>query len=123
MHFQDQVPAPAPKVTPKKEAIQEPVGRRTHSQAQPSEQPIAHRTQLQIKQALSVTPSQASQLKLPRELLALWCMTDTSLDHIAMPVLDQDTGDAIEYHQLRRHPNYIYIWETSYCNEIGRLFQ
>ena len=40
-----------------------------------------------------------------------------------MPVLDPDTGDTMEYRQLRRYPKYIYIWKTSYFNELGRLFQ
>ena len=60
---------------------------------------------VQLKQALSVTPSQAAQLIFPRGLLALWCMTVTSLEHIDMPVLDPDTGEKLEYRQLRRHLN------------------
>ena len=30
---------------------------------------------------------------------------------------------AAEYRQLRYHPKYQKIWEESYCNELGRLFQ
>ena len=123
MHVQDQVPAPAPRVTPNKEAIQEPVGRHTRSQYQRSDQHIARLMRSQLKQALSVTPAQSAELKLPRELLALWCMSETSLDHIDMPVLDPDNGDTMEYRQLRRHPNYRYIWETLYCNDLGHLCQ
>ena len=122
VHFQDQVPEPDTRVPPKKEAIQEPVGHRTHSQSHTSEQPIARRTRSQLKQALSVTLSQASQIKFPRELLAIWCMPVTSLEHIAMPVLDPETGETLEYRQLHRHPKYRYIWETSYCNELRRLY-
>ena len=91
VHMQDQVPAPAPRVNPKKDIDQEPVVRRTRSQYQTSEQPIARRTQSQLKQALTVTQAQAAQQKYPKELLALWCTPETSLDHLAMPVLDPNT--------------------------------
>ena len=113
VQFQYQVPVPSPSVPPNNEATQEPVGQRTHSQSHLPEQPIARRMRSQLKQALSVTPSQAAQLKFPRELLALWCMPVTSMEHISMPVLDPDTGDTLEYRQLRRHPKYRNIWETS----------
>ena len=69
--MQDQVLAPAPRVNPKKEPDQEPLGCRTRSQYQTTEQPIARRTRLQLKQALTVTPAQAAQQKTPKELLAL----------------------------------------------------
>ena len=123
VHIQNQVPAPAPRVNPKKYPVQEPVGRCTRSQYQTSEQPIARRTRSQLKQSLTVTPAQAAQHKLPKELLALCCTPETSLDHLAMSVLDPETGNTMEYRQLRRHPKYKKIWETSYCNELGRLFQ
>ena len=77
----------------------------------------------QRKQALTVTLTQAAQLKFPKELLAMWCTPETSLDHLAMPVLDLDTGNTMEYRQLRRHPKYKHILETSYCNELGRICQ
>ena len=40
-----------------------------------------------------------------------------------MPVLDPDTVNTMEYRQMRRHPKYKQIWETSYCNELCRLCQ
>ena len=40
-----------------------------------------------------------------------------------MPVLDAETGKTLEYRQLRQHPKYKDIWEQSYSNELGRLFQ
>ena len=40
-----------------------------------------------------------------------------------MPVFNPDTGETLEYRQLRCHPKYRCIWETSYCNELGRLCQ
>ena len=40
-----------------------------------------------------------------------------------MPVLDKETGKTLEFRQLRNHPKYKEIWNTSYCNELGRLCQ
>ena len=121
--MQDQVPAPAPRVNPKKEPDQEPVGRRTRSQYKTKEQPVAKRMRSQLKQALTVTPAQVAQRKSPKGLLALWCTPETSLDHLAMPVLDPDTGNTIEYRQLRRHSKYKKLWEKSYCNKLGHICQ
>ena len=36
-----------------------------------------------------------------------------------MPVLNSDTGESLEYHQLRNHLKYEKNWEEHYCNEIG----
>ena len=40
-----------------------------------------------------------------------------------MSVLDEDTGQTLEYRQLRQHPKFHNIWNESYCNELGRLCQ
>ena len=40
-----------------------------------------------------------------------------------MPVLDKETGKTLELRQLRTHPKYKDTWNTSYCNELGRLCQ
>ena len=42
---------------------------------------------------------------------------------MAMPVLNPDTGQTMEYCQLRQHPKYKQLWDNSYCNELGRLCQ
>eukprot|EP00804_Cyclotella_cryptica_P003563 CCRYP_002179-RA/>CCRYP_002179-RA protein AED:0.44 eAED:0.44 QI:0/-1/0/1/-1/1/1/0/111 len=42
---------------------------------------------------------------------------------LAMPVLDQDTGQTLEHRQLCRHPKHKATWDTSYSNELGRLCQ
>jgi hypothetical protein len=42
---------------------------------------------------------------------------------MAMPVLDAETGQSLEHRQLRRHPAYKQIWDTSYADELGRLCQ
>ena len=122
-HIRVQIQAPAPRVNPKKGTNQESVGRRTRLQCQTSDQPIAKRTQSKTNQTLTVTPAQAAHRKFPRDLLALWCTQETSLDHMALPVLNPDTGQTMEYRQLRRHPKYKQLWENSYCNELGRLCQ
>jgi hypothetical protein len=43
--------------------------------------------------------------------------------HFAGPVLDTATGKQLEHRQLRRHPTYKEVWDTSYANELGRLCQ
>ena len=65
-------------------------------------------------------PSQAAQRYFPKALIALWA---TDVTDLAVPVLDADTGQTLEYRQLRRNPKYKKIWEQSYCNELGRLCQ
>ena len=40
-----------------------------------------------------------------------------------MLVLDNETGESMGYSHLCRHPKYKKVWNTSYSNELGRLFQ
>ena len=47
----------------------------------------------------------------------------TTTSGLALPVLDEDTGDLLGHCQLRRHPKYKAIWDTSYADELGRLCQ
>ena len=42
---------------------------------------------------------------------------------MANAVLDQDTGEMLEYRQLLQHPKLQEDWELSSANEIGRLAQ
>ena len=44
-------------------------------------------------------------------------------DLLAAPVMDEETGKTVESRQLRSHPNYKKILDTSYANELGRLCQ
>lgn len=44
-------------------------------------------------------------------------------DLLACSVMDEDTGELLEFRQLRKHPKYKKIWDTSYANELGRLCQ
>ena len=65
--------------------------------------PIALRTRAQLKKALTVTPSQAAQRYFPKAVLARWA---TNVTDLAMPVLDAETGQTLEYRQLHRDPKY-----------------
>ena len=40
-----------------------------------------------------------------------------------MTVLDGTSGKSLQYLQLRKHPKFAHIWNTSYANELGRLCQ
>ena len=40
-----------------------------------------------------------------------------------MPVLDKETGQTLEFRQLRKHLKYKDVGNTLYCNELGRLCQ
>ena len=57
------------------------------------------------------TPAQAASRKYP-----LQCLCD-----LAYAVLDDDTGDLLEYHHLIKHPKYKDTWSQSFWKEIRRL--
>ena len=38
-------------------------------------------------------------------------------------VLDQNTGELMEYRHLMKNPKYQQLWGTLYINELGRLSQ
>ena len=77
--------------------------------------------------ALGPTTSHAGSIRFstprlyPQATIDAWC--ELALPAIAAPVLDHDTGDTLEHRQLRRHPKYKDVWNTSYANELGRLCQ
>ena len=37
--------------------------------------------------------------------------------------MDEEMEQYLEYRQLHKHPTYQNIWNISYSNEMGRLFQ
>ena len=43
--------------------------------------------------------------------------------HTDFPVLEKETGKLFNYGQLRRHPQIADIWNRSYANEMGQIFQ
>ena len=36
-------------------------------------------------------------------------------------VIDEETGDSLEYRHLVKHPKYKEVWTRSYANELGHL--
>ena len=38
-----------------------------------------------------------------------------------MPVLDETYEQSLQYRQLRKHPKFARIWNTSYANELDEL--
>jgi hypothetical protein len=36
-------------------------------------------------------------------------------------VIDEETGDSLEYHHIIKHPKYKEVWTRSYANELGCL--
>ena len=107
-------------------SVSAPVSSQTHSHVNPPQTTTLGKQAL-LSKALHVTPAKAAQRKYPPHLLALWCTPHllalwcTPVDKIACPVYDQDSGDTLEYRQLRCHPKYRDIWEASYANKLGRL--
>ena len=95
----------------------------TQPARQPTVEPVARRTRsATTHSALCVTGVNAAQRKYLRKLLDLWC-TPAPPELAAMPVLDELTGETLEFRQLRHHPRYKDTWAVSYANELGRLCQ
>ena len=103
------VPAPSPRVNPKETppAVQ-PITRHTRSHTKNTQPPISMRTRAQLQQCLRVMPSEAYYQHLPKALLYLW---STPVTDLSMPVLNAETGETLEYRQLRHYPKYQNIWE------------
>ena len=76
--------------------------------------PIARRTRSQTtNMASTITPSQAAQQRYP----------DKFIQSLAIPVLKETSGQSLQYRQLRKHPRFAHIWNTSYANKLGRFCQ
>ena len=78
--------SPPPRVAPetKRPIVHEPVTKRTRSNTAPIYNPIAIRTRVQTKKALTVMPAQEARSYYPQALLALFCMP---IQEMEMPVL------------------------------------
>ena len=61
------------------------------------------------REKLTVTPAQLARRKFPKEMLSA--------------VLDEDTGELMEYRKLMKNPKYRPLYQNSYAKEIGRLAQ
>ena len=89
---------------------------------QPAAQPVAYRTRAKM----------TKQKPQPEDPIASRTRSKTQSEDVisavvqellACSVLDADTGEMLEFRQLRRHPKYKKIWDTYYSNELGRLCQ
>ena len=101
---------------------QEPIARRTRSsrstaQLQPTQtiqnksEPISNRTRSQTFAQKYTTPSHSRVL------------STQLLTHVANSVLEKETGNQLNYGQLRKHPRFQETWNRSLSNEMGRLCQ
>jgi hypothetical protein len=50
-------------------------------------------------------------------------LSKLAANHFIGAIIDKDTGAILEYHHLVKNPVTIPVWETSFVNEIGHLFQ
>ena len=89
--LQNQLSAPHPRVHPKETSPEvDPIAHHTRSHMRTVEPLFAQNTRDQLQQALTVTPSQASQWYFPKDILAL---CTTPITALAMLVLDAETGE------------------------------
>ena len=75
--------------------------------------------------APSTTPKAAINLphNHPVAHLTLSCTPADFITRLAMPVMYEETGQLINYCQLRTHPKFAHIWNQYYSNEMVRLCQ
>ena len=45
------------------------------------------------------------------------------LQSLEIIVLDETSGQLLEYRQLHKQPKFFHIWNTSYANKLGRICQ
>lgn len=100
----------------------------------PTHQPVAHRTRSARQQQYAAAVADGATIPAPQSPPAAYkALTAAStasrrfpaafLQHWAMPVFDPESGQMLEYRQLRNHPTLGHIWNESYSNELGRLCQ
>ena len=70
---------------------------------------MAHRTRSRI----TLTSHYYAIRKYPSDFITNWDFS----------VIDATTGQTLEHQQLRKHPDYKDVWDLSYSNELGRLYQ
>ena len=119
--------SPIPTTVPSTISHYEPVARLTRSRVPqtvdqppprviqtPDTGPISRRTQSQTAALASViTPAQAYQQQYPPQFLQI----------MSMPVINETSRKSLLKRQLRNHPKFAHIWNTSYANELGLLCQ
>jgi hypothetical protein len=85
-----------------------------------SHTPVSSHTRSHTSQ--SVTPAHASSRKHPSALITHWASSACTINRAAS-VFDENTGNFLEWHQLRTHSILSVTWNTSYANKLGRLCQ
>ena len=68
---------------------------------------------IQMTKKATINPKAAASKKYPMQLLC----------DLAGAVLDQDTGDLLEYKHLLKHPKLKETWGRGHAKEVGRLAQ
>ena len=68
---------------------------------------------IQMTKQVTINPKAAASRKYPSQLLC----------ELAGAVLDQDTGDLLEYRHLLKHPKPKETWGRGHAKEVGRLAQ
>ena len=66
-----------------------------------------------MQQLTTLSAHAAARRTYPAALIHKW----------ALPVLNEYTGQTLEYRQHRQHPDFHKIWNHSYANKLGRLCQ
>ena len=89
---------------------------------QPPLQPIAARTRSRTHNAFTILHDDDDDDDDTTPLALAACVEPPPMP-LAMPVLDDESGKTLEHWQLRHHPKYKDVWDTSYANELGRLCQ
>ena len=87
------------------------------------DQPIAHRTRTKTKVSVPIEQPIAHRTRFRMKVAKNDVVTAIVSDLLAAPVMDEETGEMLEFRQLRSHSKYKKIWDTSYANELGRLCQ
>jgi hypothetical protein len=83
-----------------------------------SHTPVSSHTRSHTAQ--SVTPAHTSSRKYPSAFITHWVSSACTINRAAS-VLDENTGDFLEWRQLRNHPTLSATWNTSYANKLGHL--
>jgi hypothetical protein len=69
-----------------------------------------------------VTPARTSSRKYPSVFMTHWASSACTINRAAS-VLDEITGNFLEWRQLRNHPTLSATLNTSYANKLGHLCQ
>ena len=92
---------------------QDPIANRTWSGASTKDNPVASLTRSSACSSPTLSAHAVARRTYPSTLVQKW----------ALPVLDEATGQTLEYRQLRQHPDFHKVWNESYLNELCRLCQ